>query len=131
MKADVLQGSLTVAIRYGATRHQFGPPGSPEIAVLDYTSQQLKLMPMLATCYALHFTSRFLVDQYAEMKQTREEDIIADVHALSAGKPALLQHIFPESVLENKETLIYVYQWHCRSEGVHHQFHCDVTLDMP
>jgi hypothetical protein len=81
-----VQGSLTVAIRYGATRHQFGPPGSAEVAVLDYTSQQLKLMPMLATCYALHFTSRFLVQQYAEMKRTKEEDLVADVHALSAGK---------------------------------------------
>ena len=81
----VLQASLTVAVRYGATRHQFGPPGSAEIAVLDYTSQQQKLMPMLATCYALHFTSRFLVQQYAEMKRTKEEDLIADVHALSAG----------------------------------------------
>jgi acyl-CoA oxidase len=77
---------LTVAIRYGATRHQFGPPGSPEIAVLDYTSQQLKLMPMLATCYALHFTSRYLVQQYAEMKRTKEEELVADVHALSAGR---------------------------------------------
>lgn len=80
-----LQASLTVAVRYGATRHQFGPPGSAEIAVLDYTSQQQKLMPMLATCYALHFTTRFLVQQYAEMKRTKEEDLIADVHALSAG----------------------------------------------
>ena len=83
----VAQGSLTVAVRYGATRHQFGPPGSAEVAVLDYTSQQLKLMPMLATCYALHFTSRFLVQQYAEMKRTKEEDLVADVHALSAGEP--------------------------------------------
>lgn len=82
-----LQGSLTVAVRYGDTRHQFGPPGSAEIAVLDYSSQQLKLMPMLAVCYALHFTSRFLVQQYAEMKRTKEEDLVADVHALSAGQP--------------------------------------------
>ncbi len=87
----MLQASLTVAVRYGATRHQFGPPGSAEIAVLDYTSQQQKLMPMLATCYALHFTSRFLVQQYAEMKRTKEEDLIADVHALSAGLPVFAQ----------------------------------------
>lgn len=86
---NLLQASLTVAVRYGATRHQFGPPGSAEIAVLDYTSQQLKLMPMLASCYALHFTTRFLVQQYAEMKRTKEEDLIADVHALSAGLPCI------------------------------------------
>lgn len=66
-------------------RYQFGPAGSPEVAVLDYSSQQLKLMPMLASCYALHFTGRYLVEQYAEMKRTKEEDLVADVHALSAG----------------------------------------------
>ena len=81
-----MKGALTTAIRYGARRHQFGPPGSPEVAVLDYTSQQLKLMPMLACCYALHFTGRFLVGQYAEMKTTQDEALVADVHALSAGK---------------------------------------------
>lgn len=43
-------------------------------------------MPMLASAYAIHFTSRYLVDQYAEAKRTKEEDVIADVHALSAGE---------------------------------------------
>ena len=76
---------MTIAIRYSAARQQFGPPDGPEISVLDYTSQQEKLMPMLATAYALHFTTRFLVAQYAEAKRTKEEDIIADVHSLSAG----------------------------------------------
>ncbi|EIE21705.1 long-chain acyl-CoA oxidase [Coccomyxa subellipsoidea C-169] len=84
----VLKASLTVAVRYGATRQQFGPANAPEIAVLDYSSQQEKLMPMLASAYAIHFTSRYLVDQYAEAKRTKEEDVIADVHALSAGLKA-------------------------------------------
>jgi hypothetical protein len=61
--------------------------GSPEISVLDYKSQQEKLIPMLASAYALHFTSRYLVQQYCEMKRTKEDDIIAEVHSLSAGAP--------------------------------------------
>lgn len=76
---------MTIATRYGAQRQQFGPAEGREIAVLDYSSQQLKLMPMLATCYALHFTAAFLVNQYAEAKRTKEEELIADVHSLSAG----------------------------------------------
>jgi acyl-CoA oxidase len=52
-----------IAIRYGAQRQQFGPPDAPEIAVLDYPSQQQKLMPMLATCYALNFTKSKLVEK--------------------------------------------------------------------
>lgn len=56
-----LQGALTIAVRYSAQRQQFGPPDAAEISVLDYPSQQLKLMPMLATAYALHFAKERLV----------------------------------------------------------------------
>ena len=61
--------------------------------MLDYSSQQKKLMPMLATAYALHFTVRFLVSQYAESKQTKADDLVADVHSLSAGRSAALLHL--------------------------------------
>ena len=54
----------------------------------DPRAQSL-LMPMLATSYALHFASRFLVAQYAEARRTKEEDRVADVHALSAGRGLL------------------------------------------
>ena len=80
-----VQGAVAVAVRYGAMRRQFGPAGGAEVAVLDYRSQQEKLMPLLASAYGIHFTTRYLVLQYAEAKRTKEEDVIADVHALSAG----------------------------------------------
>ena len=53
--AHKLQGAVTIAIRYSAQRQQFGPSDGAEIAVLDYQTQQRKLLPMLATAYALHF----------------------------------------------------------------------------
>ena len=87
-----VQGAVTVAVRYGAMRRQFGPAGGPEISVLDYRSQQEKLMPLLASAFGIHFTTRFLVTQYAEAKRTKEEDVIADVHALSAGEPLPCTH---------------------------------------
>ena len=120
----VLKGALTIAVRYSAQRQQFGPPDAPEVAVLDYPSQQvrapggqgphgcgrgwwlagcrplaaaslgvktcgtvpahrasrpclphkfahmpwasclqMKLMPMLATCYALYFAKNKLVEK--------------------------------------------------------------------
>lgn len=86
------QGAVTIAVRYSAARQQFGPPDAPEISVLDYTSQQEKLMPMLATAYALHFATRYLVAQYAEAKRTKEEEIVADVHALSAGAAGIIEN---------------------------------------
>ena len=60
----VLKGAVTIAVRYSAHRQQFGPADGAEISVLDYPSQQLKLMPMLATAYALHFTRTALVDRW-------------------------------------------------------------------
>lgn len=84
----VLKGAVTISVRYSAQRQQFGPPDGAEVAVLDYPSQQLKLMPMLATAYVLHFTRNVLVDKYAEAKRTKDELLFADVHALSAGLKA-------------------------------------------
>ena len=58
------------------------------MVILDYRSQQAKLMPLLASCYAFHFAKDHLIARYAEMKRTKEEDAVADVHCLSAGLKA-------------------------------------------
>lgn len=81
----VLKIAATIAIRYSLLRQQFGPPKKPEISILDYQSQQHKLMPMLASTYAFHFATVNLIEKYAQMKKTHDEQLIADVHALSAG----------------------------------------------
>ncbi|XP_010519778.1 PREDICTED: acyl-coenzyme A oxidase 2, peroxisomal [Tarenaya hassleriana] len=81
----VLKIAATIAIRYSLLRQQFGPPREPEVSILDYQSQQHKLMPMLASTYAYHFATLYLVEKYSEMKKTHDEQLVADVHALSAG----------------------------------------------
>lgn len=81
----VLKAAVTIAIRYSLLRQQFGPPNEPEISILDYQSQQCRLLPMLASAYAFHFASDYLVERYVEMKKTQDDEVIADVHALSAG----------------------------------------------
>ena len=97
--------------------------------MLDYSSQQLKLMPMLATCYALHFTSRFLVEQYAEMKRTKEEDIVADVHALSAGKHPL---VAPISRLASAQEFTALNSLNgFRLEVIRHKLHGKFHLHLP
>src|SRR3954447_4704252 len=47
--------ALDIAIRRGLTRRQFGPPGQPEAVLMDYRTHQRRLLPALATTYALHF----------------------------------------------------------------------------
>lgn len=94
----VLKGAVTIAIRYCAQRQQFGPPDSPEISILDYQSQQQRLMPALATAYALHFARDHLVDKYCEMKKTRDQKLQDEVHALSAGLKAYTTHYTQQAI---------------------------------
>ncbi|MEW5307894.1 MAG: hypothetical protein WDW38_007735 [Sanguina aurantia] len=84
----VLKGAVTIAVRYCSQRQQFGPPDSPEVAVLDYQSTQHRLMPVLATAYALTFAKGVLVDKYCDMKRTKGSRLVEEVHALSAGLKA-------------------------------------------
>jgi acyl-CoA oxidase len=86
----VLKAAATIAIRYSLIRQQFGPPNQPEISILDYQSQQQKLMPLLSCAYAFHFATEYLVEKYGEMKKTHDDEVIADVHALSAGLKAYI-----------------------------------------
>jgi acyl-CoA oxidase len=59
--------ALAIAVRYGAGRRQFAPAGETvEHLVLDYLSHQRRLLPRLATTYALHFALRFLARSYLE-----------------------------------------------------------------
>ncbi|KAL6959330.1 Acyl-coenzyme A oxidase 2, peroxisomal [Sarracenia purpurea var. burkii] len=84
----VLKLAATIAIRYSLLRQQFGPPKQPEITILDFQSHQHKLMPILASTYAFHFATLYLVDKYSEMKRSHDEQVAGDVHALSAGLKA-------------------------------------------
>jgi acyl-CoA oxidase len=47
--------ALAIAVRYGLERRQFGPPDGEEAVLLDYRVHQRRLLPALATTYALHF----------------------------------------------------------------------------
>jgi acyl-CoA oxidase len=56
------KSALTIAIRHGARRRQFGPPDSDEeVPLLDFRVHQRRLLPALATTYALHFAQERVV----------------------------------------------------------------------
>ncbi len=52
---------LTIAVRHGGRRRQFGPEGEQEVPLLDHRMIQRALMPALATTYGLHLAVRDLV----------------------------------------------------------------------
>ena len=69
----VTRKALTIALRYTASRRQFGPAGAPEVPVLDYLAVQRDLLPRLATTYAIGFAVRDLVRRYANPETDRRE----------------------------------------------------------
>jgi acyl-CoA oxidase len=61
---SVAKSALTIAIRYGARRRQFGPSKSgQETLLLDYPAHQRRLFPLLANVFALDFALKHLVEQ--------------------------------------------------------------------
>ncbi|QJY45816.1 acyl-CoA dehydrogenase [Pseudonocardia broussonetiae] len=81
--ASATQKALTLAVRYGETRRQFSDPATgEEVVVLDYLVHQRKLLPALATTYALQFAQNDLVSQMhdlqkpgAELDEERQRDL--------------------------------------------------------
>jgi acyl-CoA oxidase len=122
MAGSTLARGVTVAIRYTAIRRQFQdrdtPPhliGKGENQVLDYTMVQYRLLPLLASTFALHFTGKGMMKMYKqrqamlanstegnELAQSGSSkggagpeeistgsDFMADLHATSCGLKAL------------------------------------------
>jgi acyl-CoA oxidase len=62
--------ALTIAVRYGERRTQFEHPDTgEEIVVLDYLAHQRKLLPALATSYALHFAQEEMVSALHDLPE--------------------------------------------------------------
>ncbi len=75
------KSGLTIAIRYGDQRRQFGPEGGAEVPILNYRTHQRRLMPLLANAYALHFALQHLTDRFIQ----RKEEEMQEIEALAAG----------------------------------------------
>jgi len=84
--------ALTMAVRHAAGRRQFGPPGGAEEAVLlDYRVHQRRLLPALATTYALHFAQDRLRHELHEVFTAEDPDDRSrrELETLAAGVKAV------------------------------------------
>jgi acyl-CoA oxidase len=61
------KNALTIAVRYGLRRRQFGPSEGDEVPILDYRTHQRRLMPLLARTYALHFAQQELSRKFHDV----------------------------------------------------------------
>ncbi|MCB0490460.1 MAG: acyl-CoA dehydrogenase family protein, partial [Cyclobacteriaceae bacterium] len=75
------KSGLTIAIKYGDQRRQFGPDNAPEVPILNYRTHQRRLMPLLANVYALHFALQYLTERFVN----RTEKDMQEIEALAAG----------------------------------------------
>ncbi|UVS80961.1 acyl-CoA dehydrogenase [Actinokineospora sp. UTMC 2448] len=79
--------ALAIAVRYGDTRRQFPHPDSgDEVVVLDYLAQQRKLLPALATTYALHFAQEELVSTLHDLPEDADR---RELESRAAGLKAI------------------------------------------
>ncbi|KAK4923001.1 hypothetical protein LTR66_016558 [Elasticomyces elasticus] len=64
----VLARACTIAVRYTSIRRQFADRDakgkSEEVAVLNYPTVQIRILPLLATTYALHYTGEAMYNLY-------------------------------------------------------------------
>ncbi|KAL4888858.1 acyl-CoA dehydrogenase/oxidase C-terminal [Aspergillus ambiguus] len=91
----VLARAVTIAVRYCCIRRQFRDKdsGSPEeTAVLDYPTVQIRLLPLLAATYALHFTGERMGQIYDATRASVDGGDLSrliDLHSLSSGLKSL------------------------------------------
>ena len=73
--ASATKLALDIAVRYGNVRRQFAAPGDDrEIVINDYLVHQRKLLPALATTYALHFAQGELVSTMHDVQAAADLD---------------------------------------------------------
>ncbi|XP_041361181.1 peroxisomal acyl-coenzyme A oxidase 1-like [Gigantopelta aegis] len=90
--AFALAKGCTIAIRYSAVRRQVEiTPGGKEAQVLDYQTQQFKLLPCLATAYAFWFSGKFLQTFFHQVTKEMDKgamEQLPQLHMISAGLKA-------------------------------------------
>lgn len=119
----VLARGVTIAVRYCAVRRQFQDRDAPEWEkgenqVLNYTMVQIRLLPLLAATFALHFTGKGMQALYeANTGKIRQDspdshttrgagpeetqsssDLLADLHATSCGLKSLASTMAAEGL---------------------------------
>ncbi|XP_033105517.1 peroxisomal acyl-coenzyme A oxidase 1-like [Anneissia japonica] len=84
-----LARALTIAVRYSAIRRQAPLEiGGEEVQILDYQTQQQKLLPGIATAYAFCFVHQKITKMYHKMEAEIHQNnfqSLPELHALCCG----------------------------------------------
>jgi acyl-CoA oxidase len=82
--------ALTIAVRHGLRRRQFGPEPGQEVPILDYRVHQRRLLPRLAKSYALHFAQGELRERFHHVMSDEgvSDQERRELESLAAGMKA-------------------------------------------
>ncbi|KAL5359100.1 acyl-CoA oxidase [Aspergillus floccosus] len=100
-----LARAVTVAVRYTAIRRQFHDRDTTasenELPVLDYPTVQIRILPLLAATFALHYAGRAMSDSYQQTRKEIEKNDftrLAHMHSLSSGLKSLCTTIAADGI---------------------------------
>ncbi|KAJ3585758.1 hypothetical protein NHX12_014477 [Muraenolepis orangiensis] len=106
-----LRLAVTAAVRFSATRRQFGPTDTEEIPVLEYQMQQWRLVPYLAAVYVLnHFYNNLFLGflelrmgQMTRDNSLRQDQLGRELHAISCAIKPLAAWTAQRGIQECRE----------------------------
>ena len=93
------KSALTIAIRYGNRRTQFGPEGGNTTRLLDYRTHQRRLLPALATGIVLDIALSRLVDRFGAF----EGESNRELEGLAAGLKAYTSWFAQDAITQARE----------------------------
>lgn len=102
----IIARAVTIAVRYASIRRQFSDRDSkdkqaPEMSVLDYPTVQVRILPLLATAYALHYTGEAMHNLYSSTRAKIDQgdfSKLAILHAQSSGLKSLCTELAANSI---------------------------------
>ncbi|KAK4555009.1 hypothetical protein LTR86_007775 [Recurvomyces mirabilis] len=102
----IMARAVTIGVRYTCVRRQFQDRDSkdrsaPELSVLDYPTVQIRILPVLATAFALHYTGEAMQKLYEGTRaQIDKGDFskLAVLHAQSSGLKSLCTELAANSI---------------------------------
>ncbi|CAF1063508.1 unnamed protein product [Rotaria sp. Silwood1] len=99
MAIGLLIKCITIAVRYSCVRKQFGPSSGIEIPVIEYQTQNWRLVPIVASLYIYRNLALSVFDNLTEFyvlsmsSDENDRDLLADmgreIHALSCTCKAI------------------------------------------
>ncbi|XP_014483341.1 PREDICTED: peroxisomal acyl-coenzyme A oxidase 3 isoform X2 [Dinoponera quadriceps] len=110
--AEYMALAMVIAIRYCSVRKQFGPTKDNELPVIEYQTQQWRLLPHLAEVYAIRLFSMDFLKQLVEFNISRfsgEEDNQAavkgmEIHALSSATKPFCSWMARDAIQDCRES---------------------------